>query len=66
MPSNARKAGRSGQRTNIMMTGNQIVGGNLSYPRTTRNQNGQKINLNTGDSVGQDMTSISQFETSLI
>mmetsp|Transcript_5246 Transcript_5246/g.6395 ORF Transcript_5246/g.6395 Transcript_5246/m.6395 type:complete len:156 (+) Transcript_5246:1309-1776(+) len=40
MPSNARKVGRSGQRTNIMMTGNQIVGGNLSYPRTTRNVNG--------------------------
>jgi len=47
-PSNARNIGRSGQRTNIMMTGNQIVGGNLSYPRTTRNMNGQKIQLTSG------------------
>lgn len=31
------------QRTNIIKTGNQIVGGNLSYPKTTRNL-GQNMN----------------------
>ena len=35
--SNGRNAIKATQRTNIIMTGNQIVGGNLSYPKTTRN-----------------------------
>lgn len=51
MPSNSRQAVRSGHRTNIMMTGNQIVGGNLTYPRTTRNQNAQKIQLGSADTT---------------
>lgn len=31
------------------MTGNQIVGGNLSYPKTTRNMAGNQIVFNTSN-----------------
>ena len=48
------------QRTNIIMTGNQIVGGNLNYPKTTRNNAPQQIMLGQ-KSPAEDGTSISQF-----